>query len=130
MTAHSKDQDEALAIGHSVMNNILEGAFTGNISDSAPALDGEQKEKFFKILSGSMDKDEFDFFKRSIIKASSIMSGRLKDPTDGSITFKKGKIKGSDFQTPNYSFYKKTQGEGVISQNNKKSGKSRKTLKG
>lgn len=129
ITAHTDDHEEGKAVGHSLMNRVMSNSFSGAIGDSAPSLEGEPKEKFFKILNGQEDKDTMDFYKRSIIHAGAIMSGRLKDPTGGADYFTSGKSKDAIHSTKNYSFSKSSPTEGVSSGKIKSSSKGRKKLK-
>lgn len=128
LTAHTDDDEEADAIGQTVMNKAIDSMFNGNLSDSIPPLEGEVKEKFFKILNGRIEKESESLLKKNIVRASSIMLGRKKDRTEGATNFSPNKVRGA-FQTKNYSFYKDALPESVNS-GKLKSSIRRKKIKG
>lgn len=113
-TAYSEDKKECCAIAHSVMNKALSSMGESLLTDTLPALEGEEKEKFFKILSGKMPKDLENSFKSNLITASAVLNGNLKDETEGSDSFSKEK-------TPKAVkigslYFSKSQPESVISE--------------
>lgn len=128
MTVHSDDRKECECIGSMLMNKAISKMTDGGIAEATPALDTEDKKKeFFDLLNGIGDKDELDGFKRNLIIAGAIMSGNIKDSTDGATDFSKDKVKNAH-KSKNYYFYT-PQAEEVISAPTK-SPKGRKTKKG
>lgn len=128
MAVHSTDDEEAKCIGHCVMNKVIGSMDGGSFSDATPALSEEKQKEFFDLLQGRADKDEEDAFKRYLIIASAIQTGKLKDMTDGATEFSTEKQKDS-YKSKNYYFYKPSMEEDVIS-SKKPRRKGRKTKKG
>jgi hypothetical protein len=128
MTVHSDDEKEHIAIGHSLVNKVV-GNMNG-MSDM-PALDEEMKKEFFDLINNAptVDKDEEDAYKRNLIIAGAIQSGRIKDPTGGATDFSKEKVDGTKVlhETKNYKFHKPQEAEVMASQT--KSPRGRKTKK-
>lgn len=122
MTANSEKEDESCAIGHCVMNKAMSALGDTALLDTIPALEDEAKEIFMKILSGKMDKDLENRFKTNLIKAGAIMSGEIKDATDGADSFSSKDSKGS--KKIGSMYFSKAQPESVISE--KKPSKRRK----
>lgn len=128
MTVHSDDEKECECIGHSLMNKAVSSMAMGQtLMDSTPAIGDEKKQEFFDLLNGKADKDELDSYKRNLIVAGAIMSGKIEDKTNGATEFSKDKVKGA-YKSKNYYFFT-PQAEEVISAPTK-SPKGRKTKKG
>ena len=111
MTAHSEDRDACIGIAHCVMNKVMAG-MGGGITDTMPALQGEEKEKFFKILGGNLNKHTENEFKKNLIIASAVMNGRIEDNTDGADLFSKDKTPRS--KNIGDLYFSKSQAGGVI----------------
>lgn len=118
MTAHSYEEDECCAIGHSAINKIRKSMIDGSFMIAQPALEGEAKDLFFKLTSGvPLSMDEEREFKRNIIRAAAIISGRMEDKTKGATEFKEGKEKNASYQTKKYSFLAEdSQADSVMSE--------------
>ena len=123
MTVHSDDDDECKCIGSSLMNKAVATMDKGGIANNTPALEPEMEKEFFNLMQGIGKKETLDSYKRNLIVAGAIMSGNIKDSTNGATEFSKDKVKGS-MSTKNYNFYTPQTAE-VIAES--KSSKGRKT---
>lgn len=131
MTAHSYDEDECCAVGHSAINKIRKSMTDGSFVLAQPSLERDAKDLFFKLTSGApLSIDEEREFKRNIVRAAAIISGRMEDKTKGSTIFKEGKDKKANYQTERYSFLAEdTQADGVMSEKPSPSKRRKKTEK-
>lgn len=131
MTAHSYDEDECCAIGHSAINKIRKSMTDGSFIMAQPSLEGDAKNLFFKLNSGAqLSIDEEREFKRNIVRAAAIISGRMEDKTKGATTFKSGKDKKANYQTEKYSFLAEdSQDDSVMSEKPSPSKRRKKTEK-
>lgn len=123
MTIHGEHEDEQIAIGHTLINKVV--GSMGGMGDM-PGLSEDKKEEFFNLIqnSPSVDKDDEDAYKRNLIIAGAIQSGRIKDSTNGATEFSKEKVKGASQIKDTY-FFKPQEAEVMASK--PKSSKGRKT---
>ena len=125
MTIHGEHEDEQVAIGHTLINKVV-GSMAG--MGEMPGLEEDKKKDFFDLINNAptVGKEYEDAYKRNLIIAGAIQSGRLKDTTDGATEFSKEKVKGATQIKDTY-FYKPQESEVMDSQ--PKSPKGRKTKK-
>lgn len=127
MTVHSENEDECKCIGHSLINKVV-GSMNG--MGDLPALSEDKRKEFFTLLNGQGSKDDENAFKRNIIYAAAIHSGRIEDTTKGATDFAADLPEDGEvtLKSKNYNFYKPQEAEVKVSK--QKSSKGRKTRKG
>jgi hypothetical protein len=125
MVVHGKHEDEQIAIGHTLINKVV--GSMGGMGDM-PGLEEDKKKEFFDLINNAqtVGKEDEDAYKRNLIIAGAIQSGRLKDTTNGATEFSKEKVKGAT-QIKDTHFFKPQEAEVMALPTN--SPKGRKTKK-
>lgn len=127
MTVHGKSKDDCCAIGHSVMNKMM-SSINGQVTDLMPAMPEERKERFLKIISGNMKREDEILFKKNLIYAAAVMNGKIDDMTEGADSFSSKKVAGSKKIGDLY--FSKSQTESVISETSPKPGRKKRKSNG